>query len=166
MYRSFVPQVALSANAEVVCPPAVDLKGCLCIKALKDNFINIVCRKVKLDDLSIDNLLKALSEPGIGPTFTFDVGSKNNLTQVPPSLSKLPELRMIQMRDNQITSIPSGAFQSSSQTLITIILRKNKISFIEPGAFDYPNAESIQLDLKNNNISTIPAGVFEGNVAP
>ena len=150
----------------MVCPPAAVLGKFTCKESrYNKSGIDIFGDKVVNDD-SVDEVLQALLEPGISPTFTFDVGSKNNLTQVPPSLSKLPELRMIQMRDNQITSIPSGAFQSSSQTLITIILRKNKISFIEPGAFDYPNAESIQLDLKNNNISTIPAGVFEGNVAP
>ena len=162
MYRFFVPQVAMSADAS--CPPAASLSGCTCRKELKENLIKIVCSsKVKLDDLSIENLLQALLKTGVSPTIEFST-SKGHLTQVPTSLSKLSKLTNIHMRDNQITSIPSGAFQSSSQTLMTIVLRQNKISSIEPGAFDYPKAESIQLDLNNNSISTIPPGVFEGNV--
>ena len=163
---SFCTQVVLSATAEVVCPPADELMGCTCQEALSnESGLEINCKELNLNDSSIDNVLQALLKSDVSPTVTFDA-SYNSLTKVPDDLSKLSKLTTIYMFRNQITSIPSGAFQSSSQTLITIILRQNKISFIEPGAFDYPNAESIQLDLKNNNISTIPAGVFEGNVAP
>ena len=87
------------------------------------------------------------------------------LSEVPTNLSKFPKLSYIYMSNNQIHSIPSGAFQSSSSKhFVSVFLSNNRIWSIAPGAFQYPSAEKIILDLSNNELSTIPAGVFEGNV--
>lgn len=115
-----------------------------------------------MKDGSVDEVLQALSEPGISTTIEFAVYN-SSLTKVPTNLSNLPELNLIWLHENQITSIPSGAFKSS-RAYIKINLSKNLISSIEPGAFDYPNARNAELDLSNNKLTTIPAGVFEGNI--
>ena len=148
----------------MVCPPAADLVGCTCQEAWSDESgLDIDCREAKLNDARVEGLLKALLETGVSPAVTFDA-SKNNLTKVPDDLSKLSKLTYIDMSDNQITSIPSGAFQSSSTKEIGIYLSKNRISSLSRGAFKYPAYAQIVLDLSINRISAIPAGVFEGNV--
>jgi len=125
-------QVALSATGEVVCPTAADLGGCTCQEAWSDESgLDIDCREVKLNDATVGGLLKALLETGVSPAVTFDA-SKNNLTKVPVNLSKLSELTYIDMNDNQITSIPVGAFQSSSTKNVGIYLSNNRISSIAP----------------------------------
>ena len=147
----------------MVCPPAAVLGECTCNEAWFDpTGITVICENKGLNKGSVDEVLQALLEPFISTTITF-AASKNNLTKVPADLSKLSEHAYIYLEDNQITSIPSGAFKSILG-FVSIDLRKNLISSIEPGAFNYPNALYSKLNLSYNKLTTIPAGVFEGNV--
>ena len=136
---------------------------CTCQESLSYEWgLEINCKELNLNDSSIDNVLQALLKSDVSPTVTFDA-SYNSLTKVPDDLSKLSKLTTIYMFRNQITSIPSGAFQSDSTNQIGIYLAYNQISSLSPGAFNYPYAR-IGLDLGNNFIMDIPDGVFEGNV--
>ena len=162
MYRSIVPQDTLSADAEVVCPPLADLGKCSCQKAWSNKSgIDIFCETKGVNDDSVNQVLQAVSKSGISPAITF-AATESDLTRVPTDISKLSKHVYIFMHDNQITSIPSGAFESS-RTYIVLNFRDNKISSIEPGAFKYPNARNSNLNLSYNKLTAIPAGVFEGN---
>ena len=147
--------------AAVVCPSASAISPCKCVASsidLKGLLIN--CAKLGLSDSKMSTILNVLiNSKGISPVVALDASS-NSLTKVPKQLSKFNSTYSISLNSNQINSIPSGVFSSTSATSISVYFFSNKITSISSGAFNYPNATYIYIGLPNNKLTSISSGVF------
>ena len=61
----------------------------------------------------------------------------NKLTRVPDQIKSLPQLEIVYLHDNEITSIDAGAFNHPNGTspLFDLYLMNNQLTTISPGAF-------------------------------
>ena len=101
------------------------------------------------------------ASPTSAPTvFSGDLSSRGLTTAAIRGLLPFPpSATTIDLSDNHITSIPSGAFDSLS-ALTELNLNSNNITSIPSGAFDSLSALT-QLGLWSNRISSIPSGAFD-----
>ncbi|KAL1416137.1 hypothetical protein MTO96_006406 [Rhipicephalus appendiculatus] len=104
------------------------------------------------------NKLSAVPDLGSHPHLTDLNLAHNAIPQLTSDLKKLPQLRILDLSFNKITSIPAGVFTNSSN-LENLFLSSNKISSIKNGSLE--NLTSLQtLQLNRNRLSTIPKNLF------
>ena len=88
----------------------------------------------------------------------------NNLTVFPNQISQFKKLKNLNLSNNQITNIPSGAFNMTSTgttSKITLDLRRNQIEMIPSGAFNITSQiGSVSIYLQENQIAIIEPGAF------
>ena len=121
-----------------MCPPDADISPCSCCGIAftnqADQLLIISCDSKNLDDamasLIIDSLL---SNPDIDAVRAFSF-LNNSLTKVPEKLSQFLELENVNLRMNQIRSIPTGTF-NFKKPLRVLYLGENQISTIAQDAF-------------------------------
>ncbi|XP_061535182.1 slit homolog 2 protein isoform X4 [Phycodurus eques] len=83
----------------------------------------------------------------------------NHFTQVPVELSDYKHLTLIDLSNNQISTLSNHSLSNMSE-LLTLILSYNRLRCIPVGAFD--GLESLRLlSLHGNDISLIPEGAFK-----
>ena len=132
-------------DAEVVCPPAADYAPCQCSDYfLKPGKILLTCKILKLGDSKISDILDAfLKTPGVSPVGCLELSS-NQLTRVPSQMKLFDQLEWVELYNNNITFIESGAFNfpNASDPLQYLDLTYNKMTTIAPGTFTGQSAES------------------------
>ena len=67
---------------------------------------------------------------------------------------------VINLAVNEITRIPSGAFNFPFAYSVDLSLHSNKIASIAQDAFFFPSAKSVEIYMVQNKISSIPNGIF------
>lgn len=77
--------------------------------------------------------MEALLQPNISATTLLSLGN-NSLTRIPERLSEMLALVHVSLADNNIHSIPGGAFKFT-KTLQYLGLNDNQLDNIAPGAF-------------------------------
>lgn len=87
--------------------------------------------------------------------------NSNKLFDVPGVLSDVPQLKTLDLGDNQITDIFNSSF-ASMQELVGLRLTENNIGNISKGVFDKMTALRI-LNLSSNKIQRVEAGCFDAN---
>jgi len=153
--------------------------------------IVVDCQRKNLTDAQISVILNTLLvSPGLNPVISI-LASSNQLTKVPDEISKFPALNIVYLGENQITElpctdgksfinnrfatgkidiylsnnqitrIPSGAFNFPSASRVGIELVNNKITSIASDSFRFPSATFVAVYLDRNRISVIPDGVFD-----
>ncbi len=148
------------------CPTASSIYPCTCSQYYRystepiSNRIALDCNKKNLTDSQVGAILnKVLLASGISPVIKIVAGF-NQLTKIPPQISKFSTLSFVDFTYNQITSIPPKALHLLSSTSVNIDLTFNKITSISSGAFKFPSASQIKLTLDSNQIGIIPEGLF------
>uniref|UniRef100_A0A8C3AZA6 Slit homolog 2 (Drosophila) n=1 Tax=Cyclopterus lumpus TaxID=8103 RepID=A0A8C3AZA6_CYCLU len=82
----------------------------------------------------------------------------NHFTQVPAELSNYKHLTLIDLSNNQISTLSNHSLSNMSE-LLTLILSYNRLRCIPVRAFD--GLKSLRLSLHGNDISLIPEGAFK-----
>ncbi|XP_028831928.1 slit homolog 2 protein isoform X4 [Denticeps clupeoides] len=83
----------------------------------------------------------------------------NQFTQVPVELSNYKQLTLIDLSNNQISTLSNHSFSNMSE-LLTLILSYNRLRCIPAKAFD--GLKSLRLlSLHGNDIAVIPEGAFK-----
>ncbi len=88
----------------------------------------------------------------------------NRISEISPSTFSAPMVKWVVIYldyNEQITSIPPGAFNFPLATFMSIGMSRNQITRIPCGVFNYPlgNGE-LYLFLESNKITTIPSCAF------
>jgi len=156
-----------SSCSALICPSVTSIAPCFCLSnAEYATRILVDCGQRSLNDLQFSSILDKFLAPGLSPVFEIRAHG-NQLTKVPSQISKFPALSSVSFRDNRITAIPYGngtAFLKNNITnaKIEIRLEMNQISSIPSGAFNFPFASSVSVILSNLNISNavFPNGAF------
>ena len=112
-----------------------------------------------MNDLQMSNVLNAFLSPGISPVVYLSAYN-NLLTKIPNQITNFTQLNQVQLYQNQITAIPTGAFNflQSSSSYFNLNLFQNKISSVQTGAFIFPpnlSYLSIQISLNNNQLTAM-----------
>ncbi len=122
--------------AEVRCPTPVRILPCQCSE---DPFggnetSQLRCYRRNLEDQTISDILDVfLTTPLLSPLTRLDAFRKR-LTKIPEQLPRFPRLDSVQLHENDIHHISSGAFNFRADMFI-LNLRYNQLTTIEPGAF-------------------------------
>ena len=90
---------------------------------------------------------------------TLDL-SGNNLTLSSDSFDDFPNITYLYLAENQLSSLPEGAFRYLS-SLQQLYLNDNQLSSLSRGVFCKLNF-LLELWLQRNQISSLPSGVFQG----
>ena len=124
-----------------ICPAAQDFSPCICTyNSFANNFTAFLhcgdSNSFDLNDARISEILKAfITTPKTAPLGRLELWT-NKLTRIPDEIRLHPQLDYIYILQNEIKSIPSGAFNFSNTLNATYLyLYNNKISSIEAGAF-------------------------------
>jgi Leucine-rich repeat (LRR) protein len=107
------------------CTPNYDPDGAL---------VGLNCRNSSLTDSSVNEILDALLAKPNSTSLSHLYLSENNLTRVPDQVKLFAQLKSVDLSDNRIAAIQSGAFESHQQQMM-IFLNGNHINRIEPEAF-------------------------------
>lgn len=87
--------------------------------------------------------------------------NSNKLFDIPAVLSEIPQLKTLDLGDNQITDIFNASF-ASMQDLVGLRLTENNIGNVSKGVFDKMTSLRI-LNLSSNKIQRVEAGSFDAN---
>jgi len=142
---------------QLVCPPAGQVSPCTCTKNY--NGLGIFCDSLNMNDLQMSNVLNSFLSPDVSPVVSFSAYN-NLLTKIPTQISSFTQLNQVQLSGNQITSIPTGAFNfvQSTSSNFYLYLFQNKISTVQTGAFIFtssPYNSSISINLNNNQLTAM-----------
>ena len=145
----------IGVHGAVICPSASSISPCTCsASSIDPNGLYLNCRGSGLSDSAMSSILDVLlNSNGTSPVVRLDA-SYNNLTEIPSQISKLNSIQQISLYFNQITSIPSGAFNFPSATSVSIDLYDNQITSIAPNTFSQGD------DDKFNSLFSICAFLF------
>ena len=119
-----------------VCPPPGKISPCSCSDLGNEGLVvQLNCVASNLDDSRASEILNTMiSWPRVSPLRLLDF-SRNLLTRIPKQLTQFDMLNSIALDNNQISTIESGAFNFSSETLTRLSLSSNPITTIQEGAF-------------------------------
>ena len=129
----------VESDAAIVCPAPADYEPCVCADSGDGLTTELQCRNMNLTDAMASAILDAFSSNAdtISPLSRLDM-SLNALTKVPDQIaSSLHQLVYANLPNNQIQSLPTGAFNfvSTSAMLDVVFLNNNQMTSIESGAF-------------------------------
>lgn len=100
----------------------------------ENNYAQLDCLSTGLGDLRTNNILDLF----LGSIDANDLKSlnlpRNKLSKIPAKMSMFPRLENVDLKFNNINSIPTGAFNFTA-TLRHLDLQHNNIEQIEPAAF-------------------------------
>lgn len=144
--------VGFAASNRIICagrPPAREYEKCICDDQTDDgSYPYLDCWGKQLSDGTLKRYLNAfLNQPNVTGLKLLELGD-NKLTRVPDEIKRFLELEWVNLRQNSIHTIHSGAFNFIAR-LRYLNLEYNQLSKIEPGAFQGINACSIKLDSCN-----------------
>ena len=128
-------------EAQVRCPTVLRILPCQCSE---DPFegggtSQLRCYRLNVEDETLSDVLDVfLTTPLLSPLTRLDAFRKR-LTKIPEQLPRFPRLNSVQLYNNDIHHIPSGAFNFNANMFI-LNLRDNQLATIEPGAFQGNNA--------------------------
>ena len=129
--------IETAAYGGAVCPPPDSYAPCSCIIDYSEensDVIQLNCVSKNLTDSEISGILDIfLATPGVSPLGRLDL-EYNQLTRIPNQIQFFPQLVWINLQDNKIESIVSGAFNFIS-TVEYLSLNLNPLATISPGAF-------------------------------
>ena len=83
--------------------------------------------------------------------------SSNQLTSLPPEISRLTSLKKLDLRSNQLTSLPPGITQLTS--LKRLALSLNQLSSLPPEITQLTSL--LELDLSSNQLSSLPPEIIQ-----
>lgn len=150
--------------ATIVCPAPADYEPCVCVDSGDGLTIELQCRNLNLTDVLASAILDAFIVPTVSPLSRLDM-SLNALTKVPDQIaSSLHQLVYVNLPNNQIQSLPSGAlnFDSTSAMLDVVFLNNNQMTSIASGAFQGDGyGEGSVVRLYSNELTRFEAGVFQ-----
>ena len=120
-------------KGQIQCPSSSKLAPCTCTgNGLGMGLLD--CSNKNLEDEFVGQVMDAFISPkSLTLLYKIDL-SGNKLLRVPNQISDLPQLTYVDLRNNQITIIKTGAF-NFAKTLNQLILCNNRISVIEADAF-------------------------------
>ena len=127
----------IGVRCAVVCPSASSISPCTCgSTSIDPNGLYLNCAKLGLSDSQMSSILDVLlNSNGTSPLVHLDASS-NNLKKIPSQISKFNSIQRISLDINQISSIPSDAFNFPSETYyVEIYLDFNQITSIAPNTF-------------------------------
>ena len=114
-------------NAQVFCP--ADIAPCQCSNQ-GDGTIGINCGATEISQDRASAVLNLFLQPGLSPVSAIDL-QYNGFTTIPLQISKFTQLRSLNLQQQAIRTIPSGAFPDS---LTFLEIHLNLINSIQPGA--------------------------------
>ena len=146
-----------SSYGQLVCPPASQVYPCTCTNY--NPGLCIFCDSLNMNDLQMSNVLNAFLSPDVSPVVSFSAYN-NLLMKIPSQIANFTQLNQVQLSGNQITSIPTGAFNFSQSTSLKfyLYLFQNKISTVQTEAFIFPPSlynSSISINLANNELTAM-----------
>ena len=127
-----------SVDGQFICPSPTVLDQCTCDDSGDTFTISITCNGLNIDDAKMSTILTAiLSDSTASPTSALFL-KDNILTKVPEEIPLFSQLMYVDLFNNQIETIASGAFRFANPTigLVQIYLSSNPLTGnIESGAF-------------------------------
>ena len=122
----------------IIGPDITSYFPCSCTPDLSiddnDPHITLICDKLNLTDSKMSDILDAfLTTPNVSKILRLALPG-NNLTRVPDQIRLFTRLIYVDLEDNHIQTIHSGAFVSHLDQHY-VFLDNNKISHLEPDAF-------------------------------
>ena len=136
---------AVEANtiSTVVCPPEIAYTPCYCDE-YSPGVLTLDCFARSLGDLRISEILDTfLTNISTSSSLGELLLDLNRLTRVPNQIKYLPQLTLVSLDFNLITSIDSGAFNLCSDAAINPIrylgLASNQLATINSDAFQGVN---------------------------
>ena len=119
----------------------------------------IDCGSAGLDDAKMSQLLQLfINNPAVSP-LTLVYLAYNRLTKIPNEIAQLNQLDSVYLQGNNIRSIQSNAFNSSSTLRVLHFAPNHKdvgsVSLIAPGAFNFGKYKKyLKFNLKYCNKTT------------
>lgn len=135
-------QSIIEAQQEIRCPTALRILPCQCSE---DPFggggtSQLHCYRRNVEDQTLSDILDVfLTTPLLSPLTRLDAFRKR-LTKIPEQLTRFPRLDSVQLDNNDIHHISSGAFNFKVDMFI-LNLHGNQLATIEPGAFQGIHAQ-------------------------
>ena len=117
------------------CPPSTNYSPCNCTANTLNATIRLDCSHKNLTDSKTSQILRSfISVRGMAKQLEELNFSYNRLTKVPDKIRQFHHARLIDLSNNKIRSIQSGAFKMLSNHSSRISLDSNRIASIEPRA--------------------------------
>jgi len=159
--------VFIGQATTAICPAENDFLPCTCTyNSFSNNFTAYLhcgsSSSFDLNDARISEILKAfITTPKTAPLGRLELWT-NKLTRIPDEIRLHPRLEYIYILQNEIKTIPIGAFNFSDKLNTTYLyLYNNQISSIEPGAFQGNFGNGSVIILNHNMLTRFEAGVFQ-----
>ena len=153
---------AKQENVTPGCPNPKSIAPCVCnnIGSPKGTVV-VDCTGTNSTDAHTETVLNLfLTTPGLGPVGAVALVG---LTSIPTQISKFDKLSMVSLLDNNIQTIPTGAFNfsSSQNSQFMISLKGNQLTSVQPGAFDGKYGKGSAISLVSNQLARFEAESFE-----
>ena len=148
------------------CPSADSISPCQCnsYPTSRGNNIHLDCGWTHLGDSKFSEVLQLIWENNGWNKLGSIVAFSCSLTKIPDEITRFRSLGKIELYNNRITSIESGAFDfSSAPYRVEIDLTNNDITFIDTGAFNFgASTKIIDINFRSNEIATVSPNSFQG----
>lgn len=131
---------ARPSASQVVCPDPVTYSPCECSEYTGPNSFAMItstldCSNRNLNDSMLNDILNVFTLNPLISQVNFLILYSNQLTRVPAQIAQLRWLTFVNLSDNKIQLVETGAFNFASNKLNLIDLSANKITTIQADAF-------------------------------